>query len=151
NVKENPQAALVIDDGASTGEWSPRAVLLEGPAEATESPDGSAAIRISVDRVVSWGLRGLRLEGGGLGPIRRQVGPSRLGEPAGMATVDATGWQPPPTPTTLSRSVGGVHARESRGEEPSAILRGARPDGSNWRIDVHQHLRRQSGFRHDFL
>jgi len=56
NVKENPQAALVIDDVASTGEWSPRAVLLEGPAEAIESPDGSAAIRISVDRVVSWGL-----------------------------------------------------------------------------------------------
>lgn len=46
----------MIDDVASTGEWSPRAVLLEGPAEAIESPDGSAAIRISVDRVVSWGL-----------------------------------------------------------------------------------------------
>lgn len=56
NVRANPQAALVVDDVADTERWNPRGVMLEGPAEAIEGPDGNAVIRITPDRVVSWGL-----------------------------------------------------------------------------------------------
>ena len=56
NVQANPQAALVVDDVAPTEGWHPRGILLEGPAEAVEGPDGIAVIRIRPDRVASWGL-----------------------------------------------------------------------------------------------
>lgn len=58
NVAQNPQAALVVDDVSAGDGWHPRAVMVEGPAEALEdNGDGSGAlIRITPDRVVSWGL-----------------------------------------------------------------------------------------------
>jgi pyridoxamine 5'-phosphate oxidase family protein len=58
NVAENPWAALVVDDIASVDPWRPRAVIVEGPAEAisdgTRPNDGR--IRITPERVISWGL-----------------------------------------------------------------------------------------------
>lgn len=58
NVAANPQAALVVDDVAPGEGWQPRAVIVEGPAAALED-DGNGkgpVIRITPDRVVSWGL-----------------------------------------------------------------------------------------------
>lgn len=58
NVEANPQASFVVDDLASTSPWRPRAVMVEGPAEAVPGDgDGrQALIRITPDRIVSWGL-----------------------------------------------------------------------------------------------
>lgn len=58
NVAANPQAALVVDDIASTDPWRPRAVMIEGPARAIPESDDTDApmIRITPDRVISWGL-----------------------------------------------------------------------------------------------
>ncbi|MDQ3708078.1 MAG: PPOX class F420-dependent oxidoreductase [Actinomycetota bacterium] len=57
NVRTNPKAALVVDDLASVDPWRPRAVLVEGPAEAVAPDDGNAAlIRIALARIISWGL-----------------------------------------------------------------------------------------------
>lgn len=57
NVSLNPRAALVVDDLAPGEGWHPRAVMVEGRAEALDD-DGPASpvIRIIPDRVVSWGL-----------------------------------------------------------------------------------------------
>ena len=59
NVRANPQAAIVVDDLASVNPWRPRAVMVEGPAEAVPGdPDAGSGplIRIFPDRIVSWGL-----------------------------------------------------------------------------------------------
>jgi len=59
NVQANPQAAFVIDDMASIDPWRPRSVLVMGPAVALPddpSSNGSALIRITPAKVVSWGL-----------------------------------------------------------------------------------------------
>lgn len=57
NVRANPQAALVVDDVASTNPWRPRAVIVEGPTEVMPQDGGSnALIRITPDRIISWGL-----------------------------------------------------------------------------------------------
>src|SRR5262245_9717194 len=57
NVRANPHAAIVIDDLASTDPWRPRAVLIEGTAQAIDAVDGAEAIiRIAPSRIVSWGL-----------------------------------------------------------------------------------------------
>ena len=59
NVRANPKAALVVDDLASTDPWRPRAVVVEGTAEALppeQDGDRGALIRITPDRVISWGL-----------------------------------------------------------------------------------------------
>lgn len=58
NVRVNPQAAIVVDDIASTNPWRPRAVMVEGPAEAVPGTDGgdTPLIRVTPDRIVSWGL-----------------------------------------------------------------------------------------------
>jgi PPOX class F420-dependent enzyme/OxyR family protein len=63
NVTSNPRAAIVIDDVASIEPWRPRAVHIEGSAEAIgpENPravHGRALIRITPERIVSWGLDG---------------------------------------------------------------------------------------------
>lgn len=60
NVIENPWAAIVIDDIASTDPWRPRALIVQGPAEALADPSqpGEGQIRITPDNVVSWGLSG---------------------------------------------------------------------------------------------
>lgn len=58
NVQANPQAALVVDDIAPGEGWNPRGVMLEGPAQALEDDGrgGGPVIRLTPDRVVSWGL-----------------------------------------------------------------------------------------------
>jgi pyridoxamine 5'-phosphate oxidase family protein len=56
NVQANPQAALVVDDLASIDPWHPRAVLVEGPAEALTDGEQGALIRIRPERITSWGL-----------------------------------------------------------------------------------------------
>ncbi len=58
NVQANPWASIVIDDIGRVDPWRPRAVIVEGHAEATRDTDhpGEALIRITPDRVISWGL-----------------------------------------------------------------------------------------------
>lgn len=58
NVGANPKASLVVDDIASADPWRPRAVIVEGTAEARPpGEDGTEAlIRITPERVISWGL-----------------------------------------------------------------------------------------------
>lgn len=57
NVQANPQAALVVDDVASTDPWRPRAVIVEGPAQALPGDqESSPLIRITPDKIISWGL-----------------------------------------------------------------------------------------------
>ena len=57
NVASNPCAAFVVDDMASVDPWRPRAVTVEGTAEAIPAGDGGGAmIRLTPDRIVSWGL-----------------------------------------------------------------------------------------------
>lgn len=62
NARENPRAAFVVDDLASTAPWRPRSVMVRGHAQALEAPadaggeGGGATIRIFPDQVVSWGL-----------------------------------------------------------------------------------------------
>ena len=57
NITVNPQAALVVDDIASIDPWRPRAVIVEGPAEAIpDDAAGHSVLRITPDRIVSWGL-----------------------------------------------------------------------------------------------
>lgn len=58
NVEVNPRASIVIDDVTSVDPWRPRAVMVQGRAEALPSDGvhGNAVIRIHTDTVVSWGL-----------------------------------------------------------------------------------------------
>ena len=58
NVTQNPSAAFVVDDVASTDPWRPRAVIVEGPARAITLPDNAehGLIRITPTNVISWGL-----------------------------------------------------------------------------------------------
>lgn len=59
NVRNNPHAALVVDDLASVEPWRPRAVIVEGPAEAIPAGNGHGPlIRITPERITSWGLDG---------------------------------------------------------------------------------------------
>jgi pyridoxamine 5'-phosphate oxidase family protein len=55
NVHVHPKAAFVVDDMASIDPRRPRAVMIQGRAEAIDL-DGEALIRITPDRVVSWGF-----------------------------------------------------------------------------------------------
>lgn len=59
NVANNPQAAFVVDDIASVDPWRPRAVVVEGRAQALADGDGDwgPLIRLWPDRVFSWGLQ----------------------------------------------------------------------------------------------
>jgi pyridoxamine 5'-phosphate oxidase family protein len=56
NAKANPRVAVVIDDVRPP--WRPRAVMVQGRAAALEPGDGGteASIRITPEKVVSWGL-----------------------------------------------------------------------------------------------
>ena len=57
NIAINPQAALVVDDIASIDPWRPRAVIIEGPAEAIPADTGGdSVLRIRPDKIISWGL-----------------------------------------------------------------------------------------------
>lgn len=55
DVTRSGQAAIVIDDLASTDPWRPRGVEVRGHAEAVSEPE--PLIRIYPDRVISWGLQ----------------------------------------------------------------------------------------------
>ncbi len=61
NVQANPHAAFVVDDVLPP--WRPRSVLVQGRAQAllptgTGAGEGQeeAMIRISIDKITSWGL-----------------------------------------------------------------------------------------------
>ncbi len=60
NVRANPKAAFVVDDVLPP--WRPRSVMVRGHARALEAPanagveGGGAMIRITPDKIVSWGL-----------------------------------------------------------------------------------------------
>jgi pyridoxamine 5'-phosphate oxidase family protein len=60
NVKANPKAAFLVDDVLPP--WRPRSVMVQGQAEALEASaggggeDSGAMIRITPDKIVSWGL-----------------------------------------------------------------------------------------------
>lgn len=56
NVADNGRVAFVIDDLASTKPWRPRSVEVRGHAEATTDDNGSPMIRITPERVISFGL-----------------------------------------------------------------------------------------------
>ena len=57
NVKANRQAALVVDDLASVDPWRPRAIIVEGSAEALSlGGEDDALIRITPEKIISWGL-----------------------------------------------------------------------------------------------
>jgi pyridoxamine 5'-phosphate oxidase family protein len=58
NVQENPKAAFVVDDLASTDPWRPRFVMIRGRAEPIDrtSEGGRPLVRIFTDAIVSWGL-----------------------------------------------------------------------------------------------
>ena len=61
NVQANPKAAFIVDDLASVQPWRPRAVMVQGGAEAVISSPGDgdgddALIRITPEKVISWGL-----------------------------------------------------------------------------------------------
>jgi hypothetical protein len=51
-------AALVVDDLASTDPWRPRGIEIRGAAEAIT--DAEPLIRIHPERIVAWGLEGGR-------------------------------------------------------------------------------------------
>lgn len=61
NVRANPAVGFLVDDVLPP--WRPRAVQIRGRAEALDEaawPDGTpreAIIRITPDRIVSWGLQ----------------------------------------------------------------------------------------------
>ncbi len=62
NVKSNTKAAFLVDDVLPP--WRPRSVMVQGQAEALEASvsagsggeDSGAMIRITPDKIVSWGL-----------------------------------------------------------------------------------------------
>ena len=60
NVRETPKAAFVVDDVLPP--WRPRSVMVQGRAQALEASanasggGGGAMIRITPDKIVSWGL-----------------------------------------------------------------------------------------------
>ena len=57
NVRRNGQAALVVDDIASTDPWRVRFLEVRGSAEALEDgSDGGPLIRIRPSRILSFGV-----------------------------------------------------------------------------------------------
>ena len=54
DVARAAQAAIVIDDLASTDPWWPRGIEIRGRAETVTEPH--ELIRIHPDRVIAWGL-----------------------------------------------------------------------------------------------
>ena len=54
DVARAAQAAIVIDDLASTDPWRPRGIEIRGRAETVTEPH--ELIRIHPDRVIAWGL-----------------------------------------------------------------------------------------------
>lgn len=61
NVQTNDPAAFIVDDVLPP--WRPRAVMVQGRAQALypetpENPGRQALIRITPEKIVSWGLDG---------------------------------------------------------------------------------------------
>ncbi|NNC13998.1 PPOX class F420-dependent oxidoreductase [Planctomonas sp. JC2975] len=56
NVADNGRVAFVVDDLASTQPWRPRCVEIRGHAEATVGANASPMIRITPERIISFGL-----------------------------------------------------------------------------------------------
>jgi pyridoxamine 5'-phosphate oxidase family protein len=55
NAKENPRVTFLVDEVLPP--WRPRAVMIQGVAQAIDGENGrQALIRISPQRVISWGL-----------------------------------------------------------------------------------------------
>jgi pyridoxamine 5'-phosphate oxidase family protein len=54
DVQRHGRAAIVIDDLASTDPWRPRGIEIRGTAEAVTDP--RPLVRITPERIVSWGL-----------------------------------------------------------------------------------------------
>jgi pyridoxamine 5'-phosphate oxidase family protein len=54
DVVRSGQAALVVDDLASTDPWRPRGIEIRGRAEAVE--EMQPLIRIHPERIVAWGI-----------------------------------------------------------------------------------------------
>lgn len=55
NVKADDRVAFLVDDVLPP--WRPRAVMVQGRGEAVEAADGDEAlVRITPEKVVSWGL-----------------------------------------------------------------------------------------------
>lgn len=73
DVARTGRAAIVIDDLASVDPWRPRGIEIRGHAEAVAEP--AAVIRITAERIVSWGLDGTR------GKYARSSGSSRPQSP----------------------------------------------------------------------
>ena len=84
NVKDNPRAALVIDDLVSVDPWRVRGVEVRGDAEALDDADppmrgmSRAVIRITPRWIASWGLD----EGWGM-TVRRAAPAGRGGDGPG--------------------------------------------------------------------
>lgn len=64
NVLANDSASIVIDDVASSDPWRPRAILIQGTAEAFTGSETThdGYLRLTPRRVVSWGLDGSELK-----------------------------------------------------------------------------------------
>jgi pyridoxamine 5'-phosphate oxidase family protein len=56
NVLATGRAAFVVDDLATVDPWRPRGVKVRGAAEAVTTDAGHRVIRITPERVWSWGL-----------------------------------------------------------------------------------------------
>ncbi|MPY79597.1 MAG: PPOX class F420-dependent oxidoreductase [Actinophytocola sp.] len=56
DVARTGRAAIVVDDLASVDPWRPRGIEIRGRAEAIAEP--TAVIRVTAERIVSWGLDG---------------------------------------------------------------------------------------------
>ena len=74
NVADNGRVAFVVDDIATTRPWRPRCVEIRGRAEATTGENGAPMIRITPERIISFGLQGLDVPAYELPMNSRKVG-----------------------------------------------------------------------------
>lgn len=56
NILANGRIALVVDDLASVDPWKVRGVKVRGTAEVVTDGEGRASIRVTPEKVSSWGL-----------------------------------------------------------------------------------------------
>jgi pyridoxamine 5'-phosphate oxidase family protein len=74
NVADNGRVAFVVDDIATTQPWRPRCVEIRGRAEVTTGEGGAPMIRITPERIISFGLEGLDVPAHRLPMNSRKVG-----------------------------------------------------------------------------
>lgn len=60
NAQNNPNVAFIVDDVLPP--WQPRCVMVQGQAEVVEETAGGreAMIRITPEKIISWGLSSTR-------------------------------------------------------------------------------------------